>query len=115
MRSRSILTFVTLVTLVIGCSSAPSAPTIDPSTPESTEKSIQAVQAALPEAERDRFSTALSVVIANALGGGYRDVGDTPEGRARVREALAGKSAQQIIADAERIQQEQASGAKKAS
>jgi hypothetical protein len=113
MLARSFLTFVTLVALAGGCS--PAAPTIDPSTPETSARSIEAVQEALSEADREKFSNALAIVITHALGGGYRDVGDTPEGRARVREALAGKSAEQIIAAAERIQQDRASGTEKSS
>lgn len=92
-----------LATLLAACS-----PKIDPTTPESAQKSIEKVQDSLSEAERDKFSAALGVVIAHAMGGGYRDVGDTPEGRKRVREALAGKTAKDIIADAERIQKEAA-------
>ena len=92
-----------LATMLAACS-----PKIDPSTPESAQQSIEKVQDSLSEAEREKFSTALGVVIAHAMGGGYRDVGDTPEGRKRVREALAGKTAKEIIADAERIQKEHA-------
>ena len=92
-----------LATMLAACS-----PKIDPSTPESAQQSIEKVQDSLSDAEREKFSTALGVVIAHAMGGGYRDVGDTPEGRKRVREALAGKTAKEIIADAERIQKEYA-------
>ena len=92
-----------LATMLAACS-----PKIDPSTPESAQQSIEKVQDSLSDAEREKFSTALGVVIAHAMGGGYRDVGDTPEGRKRVREALAGKTAKDIIADAERIQKEAA-------
>lgn len=92
--------------LFAGCSSE----RLDPSTPESTEQTIQRVQASLSDAKRQEFTEALSIVIANALGGGYREVGDTPEGRARVRAALQGKTADDIIADAARIRQESAAG-----
>ncbi len=92
-----------LATMLAACS-----PKIDPSTPESAQQSIEKVQDSLSDAEREKFSTALGVVIAHAMGGGYRDVGDTPEGRKRVRDALAGKTAKDIIADAERIQKEYA-------
>lgn len=109
MPRRPILILVMLVALLSACSGgSSSAPlTIDPSTPETTQKSIEAIQNSLPEAERDKFSTALSVVIAHALGGGYQDVGDTPEGRERVRAALRGKTAQEVIAAAEQIAREQ--------
>ena len=104
MNRRSTRTGVLLLaTLLAACT-----PKIDPSTPESAQQSIEKVQDSLSEAEREKFSTALGVVIAHAMGGGYRDVGDTPEGRKRVREALAGKTATEIIADAERIQKEAA-------
>lgn len=89
-----------LLALASGCSRAPR---IDPSTPASTEASIERVQSALPAEKREQFSEALAVVIAHALGGGYRDVGDTPEGRERVRAALDGKSADEVIAAAEKI------------
>ncbi len=89
-----------VLALASGCSQSPR---IDSSTPESTAASIEKVQSALPPEKRDQFSVALSAVIANALGGGYRDVGDTPEGRERVRAALNGKSADEVIAAAEKI------------
>lgn len=104
MNRRSTRTGVLLLaTLLAACT-----PKIDPSTPENAQQSIEKVQDSLSEAEREKFSTALGVVIAHAMGGGYRDVGDTPEGRKRVREALAGKTAKEIIADAERIQKDAA-------
>jgi hypothetical protein len=95
-------------TLLLAVLLAACSPKIDPSTPESAQASIEKVQNSLSDEERDRFSTALGIVIAHAMGGGYRDVGDTPEGRKRVREALAGKTAKEIIADAERIKKEAA-------
>lgn len=96
-----------LLALASGCSQSPR---LDSSTPASIEASIEQVQSALPPEKRDQFSTALSTVIANALGGGYRDVGDTPEGRERVRAALDGKSADEIIAAAEKIRGAAAGG-----
>lgn len=96
------------VLLALAAGSCSRAPSIDPSTPESTQQTIEQIQAALPEGKRDEFSGALAVVIATALGGGYQDVGDTPEGRARVRAALAGKTADDIIAEAARIRREAA-------
>jgi hypothetical protein len=106
-RRRTATALLLAATLVAACT-----PKIDPSTPESAQESIEKIQAGLSDEERDRFSTALGIVIANALGGGYRDVGDTPEGRKRVREALAGKTAQEIIADAERIKEQAAAAGK---
>jgi len=100
-----------LVVLVAGCSESTDplgSRSIDPSSPESTEQSIAEIQASLPEEKRQEFSEALAVVIPNALGGGYREVGDTPEGRQRVREALRSKTADQIIAAAAQIRQENA-------
>ena len=94
-----------VLALASGCSRAP---TIDSSSPESVAKSIEQIQAALPEAKREAFSEALAVVIATALGGGYKDVGDTPEGRARVRAALDGKTADDVIAAAAKIRLEAA-------
>lgn len=108
MSSRHTITaMLLLAALVAAC-----AQRIDPSTPESAQVSIEKLQESLSEEERNKFSAALGIVIANALGGGYLDVGDTPEGRKRVREALAGKTAQDIIAEAERIQQAAGSGSK---
>lgn len=106
-RRRTAAAFLLLATLVAACT-----PKIDPSTPESAQESIEKIQDGLSDEERDKFSNALGIVIANALGGGYRDVGDTPEGRKRVREALAGKTAQEIIADAERIKEQAAAAGK---
>jgi hypothetical protein len=90
-----------LLVLLTGCTKR-----IDSSSPESTSKSIEAIQQSLSEEQRKQFGEALAVVIPNALGGGYKDVGDSPDGRARVRAALAGKSADDIIAEAARIKQD---------
>jgi hypothetical protein len=107
-RHQTAIAALLLATLLAACS-----PKIDPSTPENAQASIEKVQNSLSEQEREKFSTALGIVIAHAMGGGYRDVGDTPEGRKRVREALAGKTASEIIADAERIQKEAAAAGAK--
>jgi hypothetical protein len=90
-----------LALLITACT-----PKIDPSTPETTEASIEKIQNRLSDAEREQFSNALGIVIATAMGGGYKDVGDTPEVRKRVRAALDGKSAKDIIAEADRIKQQ---------
>jgi len=103
MRRASIACAALLLALLAGCS-----PQIDPSSPESTAKSIEEIQNSLPEAKRKEFTDALAVVLPHALGGGYQAVGDSPEGRARVRAALAGKTADDIIADAAQIKQEAA-------
>ncbi|MBM4247532.1 MAG: hypothetical protein FJ148_27715 [Deltaproteobacteria bacterium] len=103
----TILTMLLLAALLAACTQR-----IDPSTPESAQASIEKLQDGLSDEEREKFSTALGIVIANALGGGYLDLGDTPEGRKRVREALAGKTAQDIIAEADRIQQAAGAGGK---
>lgn len=109
MSRRPILTITLLLALVF----AACTPRIDPSTPETTQASIEKIQNRLSEEEREKFSTALGIVIASAMGGGYKDVGDTPEVRKRVRAALEGKSAQEIIAEADRLRkQAEASGQK---
>jgi hypothetical protein len=107
MPRRSLVTTTLLLALLFaGCT-----PRIDPSTPETTQASIEKIQNGLSDAEREQFSTALGIVIASAMGGGYKDVGDTPEVRMRVRAALEGKSAQDIIAEADRLRkQAEASG-----
>jgi len=94
---------ISCVAMVLALACAGGASRIDASSSESTEASIERIQNGLSEEKRDQFSVALATVIAHALGGGYRDVGDTPEGRARVRAALNGKSADEIIAAAEQI------------
>jgi hypothetical protein len=94
-----------LALLITACT-----PKIDPSTPETTQASIEKIQNRLSDEEREKFSTALGIVIAAAMGGGYKDVGDTPEVRKRVRAALEGKSAQDIITEADRLKQAAASG-----
>jgi hypothetical protein len=105
MSRRPIPAALLLALLLTACT-----PKIDPSTPETTQASIEKIQNRLSEEEREQFSTALGIVIATAMGGGYKDVGDTPEVRKRVRAALDGKSAQDIIAEADRIKQAAASG-----
>lgn len=99
--------------LALSCAGGP--PRIDASSSESTQASIERVQSALPAEEREAFSVALATVIAHALGGGYRDVGDTPEGRARVRAALSGKTADEIVAAAEQIRGEAGTAQEKGS
>lgn len=103
MSRRPITAALLLSLLLTACT-----PKIDPSTPETTQASIEKIQNRLSEEEREQFSTALGIVIATAMGGGYKDVGDTPEVRKRVRAALDGKSAKDIIAEADRIKQQAA-------
>lgn len=102
MTRASIACAAILAALLAGC-----ADRIDPSTPESTAKSIEELQKSLSPEKRDQFSAALAVVVRNALGGPVKEVGDSPEGRARVRTALKGKTADDIIAEAARIKEEE--------
>jgi hypothetical protein len=94
-----------LLCALVACS--PAEPVrVDASTPESTERSLQEMERSLSEHRREQLSEALAVVIPAAMGGGVRDVGNTPEVRARVQAALQGKTAAEIIADADRIRRE---------
>lgn len=105
MRRASIATAALLLALTAGCSSSEPQPRIDPTTPETTASSIAEVQSKLSEAKREEFTQALAIVIPNAMGGGYRDVGDTDGTRARVQEALRDKTADDIIAAAAMIRE----------
>jgi hypothetical protein len=101
---RCVVSFIALVALS-GCSD----PTIDASSDESMKQSVQEVREALPESQRADFDEALQILAFSQI-----DMKDFfVEGAAgtgnlegKVRQSLDGKTGEQVIAEAERIQAE---------
>ena len=99
--------FVALV--VSGCDQLAPAPTIDASSDESMKQSAQEIRESLPENERAEFDKALQVLAFSQIN--LNDI--FAEGAAgagnlegKMRESLHGKTAREVVAEAERIQRE---------
>jgi len=101
---RAPIAFAALLLVLVACSEP--QPRVDASTPESTARSLEEIQSSLPEDKREKFSEALAIIIPYAMGGNLQEVGNTPEARERVQAALRGKTADEIIAEADRIRRE---------
>lgn len=88
-------------------------PTVDGSSEEATKKSIEKISKSLSEEEQKKFQQAVMVIaFSQAMSGmdmGKLMRGESPdpdEIQAKVRERLNGKTAQEIIAEGERIRVE---------
>jgi len=91
--------------LIIGCSDAK----IDTSSDESMKASIEKVRKSLPENKRGAFNEALKLLafsqinLKDILAEGASGVGNT---QAKMKEALNGKTGNEVIAEAERVKEE---------
>ncbi|HZR84446.1 MAG TPA: hypothetical protein VFD92_25330 [Candidatus Binatia bacterium] len=90
----------------LSCKAGPEAPRLDASSVEAFDKSMADVQAPLSPEERERFSAAFTAVVRHAIGGGARDVENSPDVRAKVAKAVDGKTAADVIAEGERLRGE---------
>lgn len=98
-------TFAFALLFLTGCSD----PSIDASTDESMKVSVEKVRQSLPEDRRGPFDEALKILAFSqiTLKGIFADGAsglDTTKGK--MKDALHGKSGEQVIAEAERIKQE---------
>ena len=109
MKLTKIIGAVFIVTAIAGCDKLLPEPTIDTSTDESIRQSSQKVRESLPEAERAKFDEAIQLLAFSKIN--LKDI--FTEGAAgagnlesKMKESLNGKTASQIIAEAERIKLE---------
>jgi hypothetical protein len=96
-----------LALLLTGCDK----PTIDATTDETMKTSIVKVREALPENKRDEFDNALKVValssinLGELLRKGMEGANDDSLAE-KMREAFAGKTGEEVIAEAKKIMAE---------
>jgi len=101
--------FVFILFVTTGCDQLMPAPKIDTSTDESMKQSSQKVREALPEEKRSEFDKALQVLafsqisIKDIFSGGVAEVGNL-EGK--MKRSLHGKTAQEVISEADKLQLE---------
>ena len=105
MKVYALLMLILAVMAVTGCSD----PTIDASSEAKMKESVAKVRESLPEAKRSDFDQAVQLIafsqidMKSLFANGGADAGDV-EGK--MREALNGKTAEQVLAQAEKIQAE---------
>ncbi len=99
-------------TLVGGCGKSPfSEPVIDASTNEKMRASIEEVRASIPAEEAEKFDEALQVLafsqidIGNLFAEGAVGAGSV---ESKMRQALDGKTASEVMAEAERVKAKRA-------
>lgn len=102
---KKILGLALIVVLIAGCSD----PKIDASSDESMKASVQKVRESLPESKRGDFDEAMKVLAFSKID--MKDLftqGATGVGNleGKVKESLSGKTGEQVIAEAARIQAE---------
>jgi len=102
------ITFV-LAVLLFGCEKIIPEPTIDTSTDESMKQTSQEVRESLPESERAKFDEAIKLLAFSQIN--MKDIftkGAVGTGTLenKMKESLHGKTAQQLIAEADRIKLE---------
>lgn len=105
--------YITLTALLIaalaGCDKALPEPTIDTTTDELMKQTSQKVRSSLPETERSKFDEAIKLLafsqidIKDLFAAGAANTGSI---ESRMKNALHGKTAQQVIAEAENIKLE---------
>jgi len=105
-----ILSFVVVAiitfTLITGCDSLMPEPTIDTSSDESMKQSSQKVRESLPEDQRAQFDEAMQLLafsqidLKDIFSAGATGTGNLEE---KMKQSLNGKTAQQVMAEADRI------------
>ena len=106
MKFAKVIGAVFILAAIVGCDKLLPEPTIDTSTDESRRQSSQKVRESLPEAERAEFDEAIQLLAFSKIN--LKDI--FTEGAAgagnlenKMKESLNGKTASEIIAEAERI------------
>lgn len=92
--------------LVIGMAlvlSACGSPKIDTSTKESMQASVEKVKKALPPEKQKKFEDAVAVVAMDGIGNIFAAAANADDAERRVKERLNGKTADQVIAEADTI------------
>lgn len=98
-----------LVLALSGCDKILPEPTIDTSTDALMKTTSQEVRSSLPEADRSKFDEALKLLAFSQID--MKDIfaagaADTGSVESKMKESLHGKTAQQVIAEAEDIKLE---------
>lgn len=97
-RRTSLACAAALLALLSGCTKR-----VDTSSWESTKTSLEEMSKSLPKEEVPRFNDSLGVLVAKSFGPSNED---TPEARARLQQYVGGKTADEIIAEGERVKQQ---------
>ena len=101
------LLVASLVASLLACG----APTVDGSSPEAIASSIEEIERELSLTDRTRLEEALRAIVARELGRamrrGFGTASDALEVDRRVAERLHGRTAEEIIAQAEALRAEQ--------
>lgn len=111
MKVYALLMLVLAAMAITGCSD----PTIDASSEAKMKESVAKVRESLPEAKRSDFDQAVQLIafsqvdMKSLFANGGADAGDM-EGK--MRDALNGKTAEQVLAQAEQIQADRKPGRK---
>lgn len=101
-----LLSIAALALLLSGCGEA----RLDGSSEEAFKESLEKISKGLEESKREQFKTAISEVLFSGIDLKTIMSGEvTPEGRAEaVRKELAGKNADEVIAEANRLREARA-------
>ena len=105
-----IIGFILIFSVVLaGCDKIFSEPTIDTSSDESMEHSLQKVRESLPESDRKEFDESLQLLAFSQIN--LEDiltekVVGSNLAESKMKESLHGKTASQVISDAERVKLE---------
>ena len=97
------------VTLLAGCDKMMPEPTIDTSSDETMKQSSQKVRESLPDGEREKYDEAIQLLafsqidLKDIFAEGAAGVGNLEN---KMKQSLHGKTAQQVIAEANRIKLE---------
>lgn len=99
-------TFLITATLLMGCSDLMSEPKIDATTDESMKSSIAKVRESMPEPSRAKFDEAIQLMafsqisLKSLFAAGATGAGDM---KGKMKDAVHGKTGNQIIAEANQI------------
>ncbi|MCB2426779.1 DUF6694 family lipoprotein [Methylophaga pinxianii] len=109
MKVSKVIGIILIFVALVGCDQILPEPTIDTSSDENMKQSSQKVRESLPEGEKEKFDEALQLLAFNQLdlkvllAEGAAGVGNLEN---KMKESLSGKTASQVIAEAERIKLE---------
>lgn len=100
---------VLMISALSGCDKILPEPTIDTSTDELMKQTSQEVRASLPEADRPKFDEAIKLLAFSQID--MKDIfaagaANTGSVESKMKDSLHGKTAQQVIAEAENIKLE---------
>lgn len=109
MKTRNLLVIFIVALMLVACDQLVPAPTIDASTDESMKQSAEKVRESLPVKDREGFDKAMRILAFSQID--LKDLfaegaGGAGNLKGKVRQSLHGKTAQEVIGEADRIQEE---------